>query len=619
MIISDGIKNTLNMLPGKPGVYYFRDRNGRVIYIGKAKNLSKRIRSYFLPSGRGGDPGHPISFFKDRIYSVDFTVTDNETEALILESSLIKKNRPKYNVFLKDDKSYPYIAVTDSEKFPRVFITRNRNIKGAKYFGPYINVKKIKESLELLRKIFQVRDCKKPAAGKIKNMVCLNYHIELCSAPCAGKIPEESYRKNIEYIKLFLKGRDKKIIGELKKEMQQYAKLEKFEEAQKIKDRLDAINALYSGQKIFFDMSGSWDVLSYAKDEKENMAAISVFNYKEGELASINNFIISNTKYISGPGIISGFIKMFYSGIDNISQRIFVPCEIEDMEAITSWFKEIKGKKIEFKVPHQGEKKEIIGMAAKNAALYLEKKKFEKSSGYSRVFKELTKLKDALSLKKIPRRIECFDISNLQATFTVGSMAVFIDGSPAAGNYRHFKIRHVEGQDDPAMMQEILARRLRYLRENEIGIEESFYSRPDLIVVDGGKAQYNSAKKILEQEKLDSIDLISLAKRKETVFCEKYPSGTAPGPSIDFMKILIRIRDEAHRFAINYHKKLRDSSMTLSVLDGIKGIGAKKKSIVLSKFGTLEELKACRLEDFLNIKGLSYKDALNIYNSLNKY
>jgi len=625
MEVKDNIKNTLSILPKKPGVYLFKDLKGKIIYIGKAKNLLDRVRSYFAPSDTIAYVNHPISFFTDKINSIDFVVTDNEVEALILESSLIKKNRPKYNIFLKDDKSYPYIAITESEKFPRVFMTRNKNIKGAVYFGPYINARNARDTLEILRRIFQVRDCKKATPGKVKNAVCLNYHINLCSAPCTGKISEKRYRQNIDYIKMFLKKNDSTVIDSLKAEMLDRSNKLEFEDAAAIKYRIDAINSLLTEQKISFSSTDTWDVLAVAKDSKEDIASVSLYSYKEGELSSVDNFMILNAGPHSEEEIISGFLKSYYSSMDNVSTGIYIPVAIDEAAVISSWLSAAKGKKITIKVPRYSDKKEIINMAKRNAGLYLEKKKFEKSSGYSKVFRELLKLKELLGLQNVPRRIECFDISNTGPDFAVGSMAVFLDGSPLTSNYRHFRIKTVEGQDDFAMIAEVVRRRLRYLEGSTINIAESFYNAPDLIIIDGGIQQYNAAKKVLDNhcEMLEKesgvIDLASIAKKDETVFCEKFPDGTNPDISKEYMKILIRIRDEAHRFALGYHRRLRTKNMTRSVLDGIKGIGSKKKSLVLDKFPGLEELRNCSLDDLVRIKGLSYKDALNIYNCLNRY
>ncbi|MCG2788539.1 MAG: excinuclease ABC subunit UvrC, partial [Actinomycetia bacterium] len=420
------IRNILPILPKQPGVYIFKDSRGRVIYVGKAQSLRDRVKSYFQKNDSVNYVNHPISFFTDKISSVDYIVTDNEVEALMLESNLIKKNRPKYNVSLKDDKSYPYIAITENEKFPRVFMTRNRNLKGAKYFGPYTNVKPVKEILGALRKIFQLRDCKKSKPGKVRDAVCLNYHINLCSAPCAGKITEEIYRRNIDYIKMFLKGSDKTIIENMKAEMIRHASNKEFEDAAILREKIEWINELHVNQKIFFSGEDTWEILSISKDVSAEMAAVSLFSYKEGELSAINNFIISNCKFIAENEILAGFLKSFYIDIDNVPSKIFIPFEIEDMELISEWLSKSKDKKIEIKVPKIGEKKKIIGMVARNAALYLEKKKFEKDIGYSKAYKDLFNLKGILGLENIPKRIECFDISNIGSSFAVGSMAVFI-------------------------------------------------------------------------------------------------------------------------------------------------------------------------------------------------
>ncbi|HEX7561547.1 MAG TPA: excinuclease ABC subunit UvrC [Candidatus Humimicrobiaceae bacterium] len=619
MEVNENLKHTLSILPRKPGVYLFKDVKGRIIYVGKAKSLFDRVKSYFMPNDNANYINHPITFFTSKIDSVDFIETDNEVEALILESSLIKKNRPKYNFNLKDDKSYPYVAVTDNEKFPRVFITRNKNIRGAKYYGPYINIKNTRNTLETLRRIFQVRDCRKPKPGKVKNAVCLNYHINLCSAPCTGRISEKAYRQNIEYIKLFLKRGENAIVDNLKSEMASFASRQEFEEAAKVKYAIEAIEEMLTAQRISFASYDTWDILGAARDTKSNLAAVSLYNYREGELAAVNNFIISNVMLVDEKEIISGFLKSYYLEIDNISPVIYIPFAIEDAEAISKWLSDLKGKKIEIKAVRQDDKKNIVRMAAKNAFLYLEKKKFEKSSGYSRAFKELLRLKEAIGLANIPSRIECFDISNIGPSFAVGSMSVFTNASPLNSNYRHFKIRAVEGQDDFAMIAEVVSRRLNYLSESTVDIEDSFYMKPQLIIIDGGKAQYNAAKKVFEEKNIDDIDLISIAKKEEIIFSENHPDGLSLDRHSDYMKIIIRIRDEAHRFAINYHKKLRSEYMTRSVLDGIKGIGEKKKALVLEKFEDIEDLKACKLDDFIKIKGLSYTDALNIYNSLNRY
>ena len=609
------IKELLKILPKKSGVYIFKNSKGKIIYIGKAKNLYSRVKSYFQDRSDNFLYAKPLDFAK-RIKSIDYIVTDNETEALILEGSLIKKNKPKYNIDLKDDKSYPFIAVTVSEKFPRVFLTRDRNIKGAKYFGPYTDAGAVRKTLEYLRRIFPVRDFRKTRPGKGTNMPCLNYNIKLCPAPCDGNVSQEEYRKNIDFIMLFLKGKDKTIIDWLKAKMEQYSKNREFEKAAELRNKIEDINKLHKDQKIFFTAESTWDFISTARDADD--AVISLFTYRSGVLAVVSNFTINNTRYFNDEEILSSFIENYYSNINDIPSKIFCPFEIKNTELISKWLTEKKGGKIEISVPKIGEKKKIMEMVVRNSKLYLEKKKFEKNTGHSKIYKNFVKLKKVLGLVNIPRRIECFDISNLKDTFPVGSMSVALDGKPLTNDYRYFKIKTVAGQDDCRMMGEIVTRRLRYLEGGEIKKGNSFYEKPDLIIIDGGKAQFNTASKLISERKIQDIDIISIAKKEETIFCSKYPDGIKLDLSDNYMRVLIKIRDEAHRFAVNYHRRLRGRSMTDSLLDGIKGIGEKKKKYIFENISSIEELKSKTIKDLMNIKGLNYKDATNIYRNIHR-
>ena len=609
------IKELLKILPKKAGVYIFKNSEDKIIYIGKAKNLYSRVKSYFQDRSDNFLYAKPLDFAK-KIKSIDYIVTDNETEALILEDSLIKKNKPKYNIDLKDDKSYPFIAVTVGEKFPRVFLTRNRNIKGAKYFGPYTDAGAVRKTLEYLRKIFQIRDCKKATPGKSKNMPCLNYHIKLCPAPCTGNVSQEEYGRNIDFTMLFLKGKDRTIIDRLKAKMEQYSKDREFEKAAELKNKIEDINKLHKDQKIFFTAESAWDFISTARDAYD--AVISLFTYRSGVLAVVNNFIINNTRYFKDDEILSGFIENYYSNINDVPSKIFCPFEIENTELISKWLTEKKGRKIEIRIPKIGEKKKIMEMVVRNSRLYLEKKKFEKDTGISQVYKNFINLKKVLGLVNIPRRIECFDISNLKNTFPVGSMSVALDGKLLTDDYRYFKIKTVAGQDDCRMMGEIVSRRLRYLEEKEIKKGNSFYEKPDLIIIDGGKAQFNTASKLISERQIQDIDIISIAKKEETIFCRKYADGIKLDLSDNYMRVLIKVRDEAHRFAVKYHRLLRGRSMTDSLVDGIKGIGEKKKKYIFESISSIEELKSKTIKDLMNIKGLNYKDATNIYRSIHR-
>jgi len=616
-ISQNDLSSILNSLPKKPGVYLFKDNKGKIIYIGKAKILHNRVRSYFLNKENLSLSNPKASYFSEKINAIDYIVTDSEIEALILELNLIKKHRPKFNADLKDDKSYPFIAITVNEDYPRLIITRNKNIKGAKYFGPFTNVHALREIAEYLKKIFLLRDCKKPKPGKQGGKPCLNFHIGLCSGPCISKISKNEYKRNIEYIILFLKGKNKSIVRSLILEMNKFAQNMNYEKAAEIKNRIDLIGEIYNGQKIFIGGEDAWDFIAISL--KEEIAAVSLFMYRQGELAGFNNITITNFGVENIEEILSDFLVKYYKNINNMPNIIFIPFEIEDMKTLMEYFMKTKEKKIEIKVPKTGENKSIIEMALKNSRLFLEKKKYEKESNYNKIFNDISDLQKALSLKNIPRRIECYDISNLRDSFPVGSMVVFTDGAPARNNYRHFKIRTVNSQDDYKMMQEMLKRRLKYLSYSKIEIEESFYQKPDLIVIDGGKGQLSAAKDVLADFGMSGqIDLISLAKKEEIIFSEIFKDGISFEKNKNFMRLIIRIRDETHRFSIEFHQKLRDNNMTRSFLDNIKGIGEKKKQYIYETANSIDDLKNLSLKDLADIKGLTYNNAKNIYDALHR-
>ncbi len=616
MMKTKPLKKILSILPHRPGVYIFKDRRSEIIYIGKAKDLNKRVRSYFRAPKDYGPDNPRINVFFDAVDSIDYVVTDSDAEALVLESSLIKKNRPKYNVELKDDKSYPFIVITHQEKYPRVFLTRNRELKGVRYYGPYTDVRSARNVLDVLRKTFQIRDCKKTAPGKEGRSPCLNHHIKLCSAPCIGNISEHQYRSGIAYIHMFLKGRIKSVEDKIQKRMQAYVKKQAFEQAAALKDALQSIRRLNRKQRIVVGGEDRWDAIGVYHQEKR--AAVSFFSYGRGELAAYNNFLIENTDYMQKEDIASGFITRYYAGINNMPSTIYIPWPIEQQQALESWLTGKKGKKITVRVPLRGDKKKVMDMAANNARLYLEKKTFEKDSGHSKAYSELLQLKNVLKLTNMPRRMECYDISNLKDTFPVGSMVVFVDGMPAKDHYRHFKIKQVAGQDDCAMLREVLKRRIRYLARDSFAMENSFFTPPDLLIVDGGMGQYHAAKAVLDREGMQDMDLVSIAKKEEVVYGAGHPRGMKLDMNKSHMRVLVRIRDEAHRFALDYHRRLRGKYMTSSFLDQVRGIGEKKKKYITEHIGSMDELKRSSVQQLMNIKGISYKDAINIYNYLHK-
>jgi len=604
----------LDILPKKTGVYIFRDNKGKIIYIGKAKNIYSRVRSYFSKRSKDFLYMKPHGFIS-QIKDIDYIITSNEVEALILEGNLIKKNRPKYNVELKDDKSYPFIAITD-EEFPRVFLTRNRNMRSAKYYGPYTDAGAARKTIDFLRAVYRIRDCRKQKPGKSSRPPCLNYHIGLCSAPCIGNIKEAEYRKNIELIRSFLKGSDRRMVSDLERKMGALSAGLKFEEASGIKRIIENIKKIHQDQRIIFDSSDTWDFIAINRQDKT--VALSIFTYRYGALALVNNFILQDIAHLSDNEVMSGFITRYYEDMNNLPSRIFVNLLPGDNTVLEDWFKKEKQRSVRILVPRAGEKKKILDMAVKNAVLYLEKKKFESSTGHSQAYVDLVRLGRILGLDNIPRRIECYDISNLGESFPVGSMAVACDGELRPSHYRHFRIKTVTGQDDCSMLAEVVRRRLKYLSSDEPVKNESFYFRPDLLVIDGGIAQFNAVKKVMEETGSSNIDLISIAKKEEAVFSSRSREGMKFDMNSEALRVIIRLRDEAHRFALGYHRDLRGKYMTHSILDEIKGIGEKKKEYILESVESINDLRDMEIEEITNIRGINYRDAVNIYNSLHR-
>lgn len=616
-IIKNDILQILNHLPGKSGVYLFKDEEDRIIYVGKAKNLNSRVRSYFKSRKSLSHTNPKAYYFSEKIDSIDYIVTDSEVEAFILEINLIKKYRPKFNSFFRDDKSYPFIAITEDDEFPQFFITRNKKIKGARYFGPYTNVSDLRETVEYIGKLFRLRDCKKAKPGKTGNTPCLNYHMKLCSGPCIGKISKDEYRENIKLIIAILSGRNKSVVAGLEKQMMDFSCSQEFEKALETKNKIDFIKGLNNEQKIYINSERSWDFIGFCLSD--SFASANIFMYRNGEFAGFSNFILESFEDLSREEILADFIIKYYENISNMPSKIYIPFQAESEKSIIEFFMKTKNKKLSIRIPQSGEKKKIMDMVLNNCRLFADKKKFEKQSNHDKTYNDLIELQKKLALSNIPRRIECYDISNLRESFAVGAMVVFKDGYPLKNNYRHFKIKTVRGQDDFAMLQEILERRLSYLKKSKISIDESFYQRPDLIIIDGGRGQLASAREVLEEKGFKkSIDLISIAKKEEIIFGDRHPEGIKLNKDTGSMRIVLRLRDEAHRFALQYHRKIRDKNMVFSFFDSVRGIGEKKKTILYENFNSVDELKNQDIKVLLELKGINYTDAKNIYDALHK-
>lgn len=583
-------------LPDGPGVYLMKDRRDNIIYVGKALSIKKRVSQYFQRTGQ--DP--KTSALMKSAADLEHIVTPTETDALILESNLIKEHRPRYNVCMKDDKQYPFIKITLNEDFPRIFLTRRKLTDGARYFGPYINAGAVREILKLLSQIFRIRKCKKKITGRGRS--CLNFQIGLCSAPCSGQVGKEEYRRAVDGAVRFLEGRSEELVGELEKRMQEHVSRHEFEAAAVVRDQLHALQTVSARQHITGGFQ-DWDVVSIALSG--GIACAVVLFIRDGTLVGRAGFTLSSVD--AGDGEVMGaFLKQYYSDAP-------IPTEIllnvvPDDDAILAWLRGAAGRKVEISSPVRGRKRELVEMAAKNARSLLEtavmkQKKREKSGPAA-----LHELRDVLDLACLPERVECFDISNLGGSDAVGSMVVFTGGKPDKQGYRHFNIKTVKGVDDPAMMREVISRRLARIASGED-------AAPDLMVVDGGAAQLGAALSAMQESGVD-IPVIGLAKRLERIHVPGMEGEMALPGSSAALTMLKHIRDESHRFAVSHHRRRRSSRLRSSVLDGIPGIGKKRKELLFRHFGSLDNVKAASLLELEEVPGISKVTARALHDAL---
>ncbi len=586
------IKEKLASLPSKPGVYLLKDKKGEVLYIGKALSLKKRVRSYF--SGKTPSSAR-ISSLVHEIIDIEWMITDSETEALILESNLIKYHHPHYNIQFRDDKSYPYIKLTISEFFPRLFLTRNPREDGSLYFGPYTNVKAAKRVLILISHFFRLRRCKERFASRTRP--CLNYYIKECYAPCVKKITREGYSSLVRSTSLFLQGHYQDLLRRLQEEMEEASLEEEFEKAATLRDCIRDIQKVSQSQKMVFFPGKDIDLVDIAY-EQEN-ACVVVFLVREGKVIDRKHFLLDIKEKNQKEEIVTFFLKEYYARISFIPMRILIPNEIAGLKVIQEWLSQRRGKKVKLEIPKRGNRLKLMQLVKKNAYLILQQER--------RGDKEqaLDQLKGYLELKKKPLLIEAFDISNTRGKEATGSVVVFEKGKPKRSAYRRFRIKEVDGIDDFAMLSEIIRRRYhRSLEEGRV--------LPHLILVDGGKGQVSSCLKVIKKLDLDFIPIIGLAKKFEEVYC---PDSSLPlnFPSDSIaLKLLQEIRDEAHRFAYSYHKKKRGEKIRGSFLDTIPGVGEKTKRLVLTHFKSIELIKNQDIEALQQIPGIGEKRAKKI-------
>lgn len=579
--MSTKVKSPEN-LPKKPGVYIMRDANDEIIYIGKAKNLINRVRSYFREKLDRPKTQILMSHFD----SLEYIVTNSEKEALILEATLIKKHRPRYNVQLKDDKRYPYVKITN-EKYPRLIITRNITKNGI-YYGPFTDVTSVKKTVKFLKSLFKIRTC--------RNMdgPCLNSQIDLCYAPCSGEISKEECDEIINKIDLFFQGKYSVIVKNLKKEMAEAAENEQFEKAAVLRDQITSIEEIMEKQFVdLVDDDLDQDVIAIAPNDNE--VVVIIMPIRNGKIVGRDDFLMSGSQYESNSEILFAFIQQYYGFNRHIPKQILLNEPIDDTELLEEWLSDLRGNKVYIKVPMKGVKLRLVNMAQKNAEIIKHQKKAMENS--------LIELKKYLKLDKLPRIIEGYDISNISGKFAVGSKVSFKDAKPNKKKYKRFKIE-TPGPNDFAMMKELLTRRLKMIDTDE---------EPDLIVIDGGKGQLGMACEVLDELNLAHIPIIGLAKEFEEIYIPNSKRPIIIPKNNKALHLLQQVRDESHRFAITYHRKLRSDNISESSLDDIPGIGKKRKINILKEFGTIDNVKNASVEELAKIKGMNEKVATNVY------
>ena len=612
------VEEELKKLPRKPGVYIMRDDKDVILYVGKAINLHNRVRSYFRENiGRGPAIDQMVSL----IARFEYIVTDSELEALVLENNLIKENSPKYNTLLKDDKTYPYIKVTVGEDYPRILFSRTMKKDKSRYFGPYTSAASVKDTIELLNKLYQLRTCNRVLPRDIGiERPCLNYHIKQCLAPCQGYVSKEEYRQQVAGALEFLNGNYSPILKDLEEKMKKAAETMEFEDAARYRDLLSSVRQVSQKQKITEGVGEDKDILALYQDETE--AVVQVFFVRDGKLIGREHYYMTHVPENNKPAILQDFVKQFYAGTPFIPRELMLQYEIEDAELIEKWLSERKGSRVYLKVPKIGSKEKLVELAAQNAKLVLsqDREKLKREEG--RTIGAVKEISDLLQLPLTgTARMEAYDISNINGFENVGSMVVYEKGKPKRSDYRKFKIKSVSGPDDYACMREVLTRRFRHGMEESRELEEqemdqeygSFTKFPDLILMDGGRGQVNIALSVLEELGID-IPVCGMVKddnhRTRGLYYHniELPIDTHS----EGFKLITRIQDEAHRFAIEYHRSLRSKTQVRSVLDDIPGVGPARRKALMRHFKSLEEIRQATVEDLMEIPEMNERTAQEI-------
>jgi len=603
-------------LPDSPGSYLFRDRRGKVIYVGKAKSIRKRVASHFSnPSTKGGEDMVSL------IDQIDFVATETEAEAFLAEQNFIKQYRPLYNVRLRDDKSYPYIAISLDEDFPRIYFTRERHRRGRAYFGPFSNAKRVRETLDLLGKVFQYRTCDGSEPGRASGSPCLDYFIKRCQAPCVGYVSAEEYRRNVESIVGFLSGRYREIERELESSMLDAAAEQEFEQAARFRNQLKAVRSLLERQRVSNEAVGTMDAVAVAVEDTD--ANAQVFQVRDGILADRQSFYLENAARRDEAEVAEEFVLQYYASAMSIPPQVIVPRGLEEPQVIGDLLAERRGGAVEVRHAERGDKRRIFELAERNARLALDQDRLRSERRRTQRIEALDGLQQALGMEAIPMRIECFDISNLGETHTVASMVVFEGGAPKKSDYRRFGIRGAV-QDDFAAMGEVLNRRMaQYVAHKERSphdraYDASFGATPAVIVIDGGKGQLAAGLRELTEFRDLGVTVVSLAKRIEEVFLAGRGAPLIMDHDTPELQLLQRVRDEAHRFAIEFHRGRRDRAMTRSALDELPGVGPARKRLLITHFGTPDRVMEAGREELEAVPGLPGKVARDIHWQLHK-
>jgi len=608
-LTSNLIAEQLSRLPTNPGVYLMKDAEGDILYIGKAANLHHRLRSYF---GTGQKLSPKLQRMVARVADIDFFVTTSEQEALILELNLIKRHHPRYNVRLKDDKTFPYLKIDTGEEWPRVYITRRLEQDGGRYFGPFASAKSVRQTLKVIKGIFPFRSCSKPVTGT-DSRACLDYHLGRCLAPCIGVVSRQEYAGVIKEVILFLEGKREKIVRALEKKMNKAAQALDFEKATLFRDQIQAIGKVIEAQRIATTVRGEQDVIAFSPEKDQ--ACVQIFFIRNNKLTGRESFVLQGTQHEEPHQIMTSFIKQFYSSSPYIPPLLLLQHPVEDTTILKDWLQSKRGTRVDIQVPHRGNKKQLVDTVAENARQGLEQLKLKQLAAPKELDAALAEIERELNLPRLPLRMEAYDISDIQGKAAVGSMVVFEKGKPKSAHYRRFRIRTVSAADDYAMLYEVLKRRFKRF-SSETSTKDTWAIIPDLVLIDGGKGQLNAALSAMGEVGAFSVPVASLAKENEEIFIPRRAEPIILPRSSPGLQLLQRLRDEAHRFALGYYQKIRKRETFASAFDNMVGIGPKRKRALLKRFGSVRAIKEASIEELAATRGMTESLAKRVKESL---